>query len=333
MLAAVAGSTRLDAREDVLEAELVSEIRATPRRSPRPGPRWRAIGMVAAVAAGAAAIRLSTGSEAPPAAGRAATATRGADATVVPNRAFVAVPAALVRLTARAPLRVAFVTVEDEPPDRAPLYRLWRLELPAGALVPGPVVGEALALRYAPPPFSARLAFLVGGGGLFELQGFLASRPEWVAGEVSAFGFGHRGSLVFGRVERRHAPWGAGLEATVTVARTAPGSGRAVEQATRRVLLGALDHVLVRSGRMLLAGSRDGEPTIITIAPDGVVRVRRGGVVNLVEERATRGGTSNAIAVRSATRGFDVVDLASGRRFRIDLPIGFPDQLGPIAVA
>ncbi|MGH2677021.1 MAG: hypothetical protein ACRDHB_01510, partial [Actinomycetota bacterium] len=106
------------------------------------------------------------------------------------------------------------------------LYRLWRVELGTARAIPGPVVARPAEIRLQPGAEDRRLAFSVAGGALFSLEGFHAARPQWMRGDVSTFSMS-AGRLPLGvSVQESIAPWGAGSEVRVTVARVSEHLGR-----------------------------------------------------------------------------------------------------------
>lgn len=232
-----------------------------PRRPQPPARPWRLrswVGAAAALATLAAGVALVPVEPAPPGGGGAG------EAALPPGGRLVEVPPGLAVAVAGRPLRVTFVT-EERLPGGGPRYRLWRLELPAGALVPGPVVAAVRAIKADPRPESERLAFLAEGGGLFTLDGFLAARPTWVAGGVASFDFDRTGALTLARLRRVITR--GGVWAVVSVDRVPAGEARPVSAVTRSMRFRRLDGVAVRGGRAVVWGVRDGEHVAVTLDP------------------------------------------------------------------
>ncbi|HEX6262114.1 MAG TPA: hypothetical protein VF097_04630 [Actinomycetota bacterium] len=327
----------------VLEAEVV-ERRSEPEGPPRPSPRRWALPL--ALVAVAAAIPLLPRQEAP------RPARPGVANPPSQTLRFIGLPPGLSDRTVDRPVRIAFSATQPVPEDRAQLFQLWRLDLPTGELTPGPIVGDVLLMRYAPDD-SGRLAFLVSGGGLFVLDGFLASRPTWVDGEVNAFDFAPGGTLVYAKVERRSAPGGGALAA---VRLTAVEPGRTTPSTVRSRTIHRLNlrGYAVRGWELIGWGVRDGEEQAIAWnVRDG--RVRRAPELRLTP-RARSGAGSWELGARGVGRisrsfprdpahlavsgglafwaggdGLTVAERDGGRSFVVELPPRFPIPTGPVA--
>ena len=269
-----------------------------------------------------------------------------------PSLGFISLPRGLSDRTAGRPVRIAFSASHPVPEGPAQLHQLWRLDLPTGALTPGPTVGEVLALRYAPGG-SDRLAFLVRGGGLFVLDGFLASRPTWVDGEVSSFDFAPDGTLVYAKVERRTDRSGRAVAAVrigvVEPDRTTPSN---VRSHTIRNL--NLRGYSVRGWRLIAWGVRGGrEQALVWSARGGGVRAAP--AIRLTPRARSAAGfwvlshptasrrlrglpsdpahlaTVDDLAIWSTAVGFEVADAGRPRTYLVELPIRVPTPTGPIA--
>jgi hypothetical protein len=179
---------------------------------------------------------------------------------VLARSAHVAVPIGLAEAAGDAGDRVTFVTKHE-----VGLYRLWRLDLGAETVVPGPVVPRVREVQLAPGAEDRRLMYLADGGALFFLEGFHASRPQWLTGAVSAFDLGGRRAPLGASLQEVVAPWGAGSEVRLSVGRVSGG----VRLARPSVLLtGAYaDGSRVARSRAYVWGSRGDDPFLITLNP------------------------------------------------------------------
>ncbi|HEX6207952.1 MAG TPA: hypothetical protein VF058_06280 [Actinomycetota bacterium] len=265
---------------------------------------------------------------------------------------FIALPPGLSDRTVNRPVRIAFSATQPVPEDRAQLFQLWRLDLPTGELTPGPIVGDVLLIRYAPDD-SGRLAFLVSGGGLFVLDGFLASRPTWVDGGVSAFDFAPGGALVYAKVERRSAP-GGGAPAAVRLSTVEPGRTTPSRVRSRTIHRLNLRGYAVRGWELIGWGVREGqEQAIAWNVRDG--RVRRAPEFRLVPRARSRAGSwelgarglrrisraiprdpahlavSGDLAFWAGDDGLAVAERDGGGSFVVELPSRFPIPTGPVA--
>lgn len=145
----------------------------------------------------------------------------------------VAVPPGLSRIAIEDADLVTFVTGLDAGYGSR-LYRLWRLNLRTGGLIPGAVVASVSDLRLLPGREDLRLAFLVRGGGLFSLTGFLARRPQWLVGDVVAFDFPATRAPVAVRIDERTASRRGDLDVRVEVVRVEELRARSVDATTVR---------------------------------------------------------------------------------------------------
>lgn len=197
------------------------------------------------------------------------------------------------------------------------LYRLWRVELDTARAVPGPVVARPEEIRLQPGAEDRRLAFRVAGGALFSLEGFHAARPQWMSGDVSTFTMAAGRRPLGVSVQELVAPWGAGSEVRVTVARVSehlrqlrPHVLRGLDARGARVVgsraflwgTGEDGPVLMRFGpgdapRRELAISGEG---VIDMAPNGSLLVE-GADGHPVIERAHGSGVRFGIAADSVT--------------------------------
>lgn len=265
---------------------------------------------------------------------------------------FIALPEGLSDRTVDRPLRVAFSATQQVPEGRAQPYQLWRLELPNGELTPGPIVGDVLAIRYAPGE-SGRLAFLVSGGGLFVLDGFLGSRQTWIDGDVNAFDFAGDGTLVYAKIERRSASSGRAVTnvrlGVVEPDRTTPSNVR-----SRTIRSLNVRGYTVRGWRLIAWGVRDGEERAIAWSARGgdvhpapevglALRARSAAGFWELGHPATSGrlfrvppdpahlAIASDLAIWPTGHGFEVADLSGRRDFLVELPPRFPTPTGPIA--
>lgn len=197
------------------------------------------------------------------------------------------------------------------------LYRLWRVELATARAIPGPVVASPAEIRLQPGAEDRRLAFRVAGGALFSLEGFHAARPKWMTGDVSSFAMAAGRRPLGVSVQESFAPWGAGSEVRVTVARVSehlrrlrPHVLRGLDARGARVVgshafvwgTGEDGPVLMRFGpgegpRRDLAFTSDG---VIDMAPNGSLLVE-GADGHPVIERAPGPGVRFGIAADSVT--------------------------------
>lgn len=197
------------------------------------------------------------------------------------------------------------------------LYRLWRVELAKARAIPGPVVASPAEIRLQPGAEDRRLAFRVAGGALFSLEGFHAARPQWMTGDVSSFAMAAGRRPLGVSVQESFAPWGAGSEVRVTVARVSehlrrlrPHVLRGLDARGARVVgshafvrgTGEDGPVLRRFGpgegpRRDLAITGDG---VIDMAPNGSLLVE-GADGHPVIERAAGPGVRFGIAADSVT--------------------------------
>jgi len=271
-----------------------------------------------------------------------------------PSLRFIALPRGLSDRTVDHPVRIAFAATRPVPEGGTQPHQLWRLDLPTGELTPGPIVSEVLALRYAPGD-SSRLAFLVGGGGLFVLDGFLASRPTWVDGDVSAFDFAPDGTLAYAKVERRTGPSGRAVAAVrvgvVEPDRTAPSNVR-----SRTIRNLNLRGYTVRGSRLIAWGVRGGtEQALVWSARGGDVRRAQG--IRLTPRVKTAAGSwvlgsrgvglirravptdpahlaiAGDLAAWAADHGFTIAERDGGVQYPVELPPRFPKPAGPVAAS
>jgi len=311
---------------------------------PRPRRRWIAPLVLLAVAS---AIPLVP-RQAPPDAER-----RGV-ANTPPALRFIALPRGLSDRTTGSQVRIAFSATQPVPEGRGALHQLWRLELPTGELTSGPIVGEVLALRYSPKD-SGRLAFLVSGGGLFVLDGFLASRPTWVDGDVSSFDFAVDGTLVYAKVERRTAPSGRAVAAVrigvVEPDRTTPSNVR-----SRTIRSLNLRGYSVRGWRLVAWGVRGGQEQVLVWSARGG-DVRRAPGLRVTPRARTAAGSwvisppgaslslpgipsdpthlaiGGGLAIWAGGEGLTVASLGRPRIYHVELPPRFPKPAGPVAAS
>lgn len=271
-----------------------------------------------------------------------------------PSLRYIALPRGLSDRTAGSPVRISFSASPAVPDGSAQLQQLWRLELPTGELTPGPIVGEVLDLRYAPGG-SGRLAFLVRGGGLFVLDGFLASRPTWVDGEVSSFDFARDGTLVYAKVERRSGPSGRAVAAVrigvVEPDRSAPSNVR-----SRTIGQLNLRGFAVRGWRLIAWGVRGGREQALVWSARGGGPRRAPGLRLTPRAKSAAGfwvlGRSSSslglpgtpsdpahlavkgdLAIWAQGEGLVVASLGRPRTYQVTLPPRFPKPIGPIAAA
>lgn len=271
-----------------------------------------------------------------------------------PRLRFIGLPSGLSDRTVDRPVRIAFSATQPVPEGRAQLFQLWRLDLPTGELTPGPIVGEVVAIRYAPRD-SGRLAFLVRGGGLFVLDGFLGSRPTWVDGDVSAFDFAPDGNLAYAKVERRSASTGRAV-ADVRIGLLEPDRTSPSNVRSRTIRSLNVRGFTVRGGRFIAWGVRDGEErTLVWRAKGGEVRrrprippgrrARSGAGFWVLDHPSARGGPggvptdpahlaiADGMTIWAAGHALRVADPASLQDFLVELPDRFPTPTGPIAAA
>lgn len=226
--------------------------------------RWVVVGLAMALAAGAATVVGGPG-----AVPRAGERTASVTEVSVPGRSLV-VPEGL----ASRP-DVLTLAVSEETGQGLPIRRLWRVDLPNGALVPGPIVSEVRDLRLLPRRELHGLAYLVDGGGLFWLRGFHAARPEWLARGISAFDLDARGRLLVVSVHQRTAPWASGIEVTVTVGRATPDDIHRPPLFTRRIRGLDVDGIDVRNGMVYLWGATSHGGMLVVLDAEGGGEMQR----------------------------------------------------------
>lgn len=267
---------------------------------------------------------------------------------------FIGLPRGLSDRTVDHPVRIAFSASHPAPERRAQVSRLWRLDLPTGELTPGPIVGQVAAMRYAPGG-SGRLAFLEGDGGLYALDGFLASRPTWVDGEVSAFDFSPDGTLVYAKVERRTAPTGR-AEAVVRLGMVEPERTAPTNVRSRTIRNLNLRGFTVRGWHLIAWGVRGGsEQAVVWSARSGDLR-RASGLRLTPRTRSAAGfwvlgghdaslglpgapaepahlAIDGELMIWAAGRAISVADPERSRAYVVQLPARLPTPTGPIAAA
>jgi hypothetical protein len=229
---------------------------------------------------------------------------------VLARSAPVAVPVGLAQAAGDAGDLVTFVTRHE-----VGLYRLWRLDLRAETVVPGPVVPRVREVQLAPGAEDRRMLYLSDGGALFSLKGFHASRPQWLTGAVSAFDLGEQRAPLGASVQEVVAPWGAGSEVRLSVGRVEGG----VRRVRPSVLLpGAYaDGSRVARSRAYVWGSRGNSPFLITLTA-GSAHPRE---VELGPDRVIDVSPDGAVLV-APPDDHPVIHRVDGSRVRVGMEVG-----------
>lgn len=225
------------------------DARDAPRS--RSGRRWWAALGVLSVALAAAAVLGPRGIE-PEAATEA-----GEEGALTIARQGIDIPDRL-RDALRGDPHITVTTREDVADLEGSLFRLWRLDLRRERLLPGPIVAPVQELRTDPRPEVDRVAFIVPGGRLFLLDGFVGARPEWVAGDVRAFDFLPDGSITFASVTYRTARCCGGTETVVQVGSTRADSPLRADRFTRGIRSLTVQNVAVRGTSAYVWGIQGG---------------------------------------------------------------------------
>ncbi|HZD17413.1 MAG TPA: hypothetical protein VE669_04660 [Actinomycetota bacterium] len=215
---------------------------------------------MAVVALLAAAILSGRGSN--PGRSRTSRGPDGADRPVFGDT--LALPRGLGDLTAGEPVHVTFASTQRE--GAGTLYRLWRLELPSGRLAAGPAVGEVTRIVHAPPPHDQRIAFLVNGGGLFVLDGFVGRLPTLIADDVEAADFDRLGRLVFASAHQRPDRSDGTTVTEIRYGLLDAGAELPAFEATD-VLDYPIRAMTVRGGHIYAWGTKGGQQVLTSIAP------------------------------------------------------------------
>jgi hypothetical protein len=224
----------------------------------------------------------------------------------------VEVPAGLAEVASEEADLVTFVAAQDTG-GGGPLYRLWRMDLRSGSLIPGAVVASVRDLRLHPETEDTRLGFLAEGGALFSLSGFHASRPQWLAGGVEAFDFTGTRAPVAAQVQEVGPPGGDGTEIRVEVGRASGGRDRPTEPVEVQGL--NLRGVRVWGSAAYLWGVRDGRGVLLLLR-DGRLGERYLGRTRVLDV-SPNGSLVLAVGDRSAS----VADPSGGLGRRLGLEI------------
>jgi hypothetical protein len=224
----------------------------------------------------------------------------------------VQVPVGLTEVASEEADRMTFVAAEDT--EGGPPYRLWRLDLRSGSLIPGPVVAPVRDLRLHPEFEDTRLGFLAEDGALFSMAGFHAARPQQLAGGVGAFDFTGTRAPIAARVHEALTPREAGSRVRVEVGR----AGGRRDRPGQSIEIRGLDLQGVRVSRTTayLWGVRRGRG-LVGVLGDGRLASRDLGRARVVDVSPT----GSAVVVAGG-RSASVVDPAGGRRTRLGLEIG-----------
>jgi hypothetical protein len=224
----------------------------------------------------------------------------------------VQVPVGLTEVASEEADLMTFVTAQDT--EGGPLYRLWRMDLRSGSLIPGAVVARVRDLRLHPEFEDTRLGLLAEGGALFSLAGFHAARPQWLAGGVAAFDFTGTRAPVAVQVNEAFAPWGAGSEVRVEVGRASGGRDRPSQPVEIRGL--DLQGSRVSRTTAYLWGMRRGRGLLVVLR-DGRLVSRDLGRAHVVDV-----SPNGAAVVVTGGRSASLVDATGGRGIRLGLEIG-----------
>jgi hypothetical protein len=224
----------------------------------------------------------------------------------------VEVPAGLAEVASEEADLVTFVAAQDTE-GGGPLYRLWRMDLRSGSLIPGAVVAPVRDLRLHPETEDTRLGFLAEGGALFSLSGFHASRPEWLAGGVAAFDFTGTRAPVAAQVREVVSPGGGGHQVRVEVGRASGGRDRPTEPVVVRGL--DLRGVRVWGSATYLWGVRDGRG-ILLLLRDGRLGERDVGGTRILDV-----SPNGSLVVATGERSSSVADPSGGPGRRLGLEI------------
>jgi hypothetical protein len=244
--------------------------------------------------------------------------------------------------------RITFTTVAPAEAGRRPYAQLWRLELPSGRLIPGPVVPPVLEILADPRPGVDRVAYEAHREGLFLLEGF--GDPRRISAEVTEFAFLGDGSLVHSEIRHRSPRSRGGTEIRAEISRTPPDDGWASERFAPIVPGLVLEKAWLRGSRVLLLGVSQGRRVFVLVDLESRTVLRRpvpprvehvGFVIAAVAGDAAAaaglgGGTPAALPdVRAWVEGDDIIlaDRRATRTVRISLPTGFPPLLDAIAAA
>lgn len=219
----------------------------------------------------------------------------------------VKVPPALLEAAGPAGDRVTFATRQE-----VGLYRLWRLELGKGRVVPGPVVARPIEILLQPGAGDRRLAFRVHGGALFSLRGFHAARPQWLTGDVSSFGLGADGVPVGVSIRELVAPWGSGSELRVSVAPVTPPLRRGSPTIDVRGLDARGARVV--GSRAYVWGAREDHGFVLEVDPSG----RRPGELDLHTDEVIDVAPDRSLLV-TAPDGHPLIRRPDGSRIRFGL--------------
>jgi hypothetical protein len=223
----------------------------------------------------------------------------------------VEVPVGLAEVASEEADLVTFVAAQDTG-GGGPLYRLWRMDLRSGSLIPGAVVAPVQDLRLHPETEDTRFGFLAEGGALFSLSGFHDSRPQWLAGGVAAFDFTGTRAPVAAQVQEVGSP-GGGTQFRVEVGRAAGGRDRPTEPIEVRGL--DLRGVRVWGSATYLWGVRDGRGVLL------LLRDGRLGERDLGRTRVLDVSPTGSLVVATGERSASVAGPSGGPRRRLGLEI------------